>query len=182
MIRRRAFTILLGGAAVAWPLVARAQQQAMPVIGYLYSGTPETSASWVAAFRKGLSESGFSEGHNVTIEYRWAHNDPARLSELAADLVRRRVAVIVTPGTAASVLAVKAATTTIPIVFRTGGDPIALGFVASLNRPGGNVTGINAMSLEISAKRVGLSHELLPQATRFAVLLNPNDQSEPRVR
>ena len=175
MIRRRAFITLLGGAATVWPLAARAQQPAMPVIGYLYSGTPEASASWVAAFRKGLTESGFSEGHNVAIEYRWAYNDPARLPELAADLVRRRVAVIVTPGIAASVLAAKAATATIPIVFRTGGDPIELGFVASLNQPGGNVTGINAMSLETVAKRVGLLHDLLPHAERFAVLLNPND-------
>jgi len=175
MIRRRAFITLLGGAATVWPLAARAQQPAMPVIGYLYSGTPEASASWVAAFRKGLSESGFSEGHNVAIEYRWAYNDPARLPELAADLVRRRVAAIVTPGIAAGVLAAKAATATIPIVFRTGGDPIELGFVASLNQPGGNVTGINAMSLETVAKRVGLLHDLLPHAERFAVLLNPTD-------
>ena len=175
MIQRRDFITLLGGAAASWPLAARAQQPAVPVIGYLYSGTPEASASWVAAFRKGLSESGFSEGHNVAIEYRWAYNDPARLPELAADLVRRRVAAIVTPGIAASVLAAKAATATIPIVFRTGGDPIELGFVASLNQPGGNVTGINAMSLETVAKRVGLLHDLLPHAERLAVLLNPND-------
>ena len=174
-MKRRDFITLLGGAAAAWPIEAQAQQAAMPVIGYLYSGTPEASASWVAAFRKGLTESGFSEGHNVAIEYRWAYNDPARLPELAADLVRRRVAVIVTPGIAASVLAAKAATATIPIVFRTGGDPIELGFVASLNQPGGNVTGINAMSLETVAKRVGLLHDLLPHAERFAVLLNPND-------
>ena len=173
-MNKREFITLLGGAAT-WPLAARAQQRAMPVIGYLYSGEPETGASWLVAFRKGLNELGFSEGRNVAIEYRWAHNDPARLPELAADLVRRRVAVIVTPGTAARVLAAKAATTTIPIVFRTGGDPMALGFVASLNRPGGNVTGINTMSLEINPKRVGLLHELLPHAARFAVLLNPND-------
>jgi putative ABC transport system substrate-binding protein len=117
----------------------------MPVIGYLYSGAPDTGEHYAAAFRTGLSESGFSEGRNVTIEYRWADNDPARLPELAADLVRWRVAVIVVPGTSASVLAARAATTTIPIVFRTGGDPVELGFVASLNRPGENVTGVNAM-------------------------------------
>jgi putative ABC transport system substrate-binding protein len=174
MMKRRDFITLLGGAA-AWPVAARAQQSAVPVIGYLYSGTPETSASWLAAFRKGLSEAGFSEGRNVAVEYRWAYNDPAQLPELAADLVRRRVAVIVTPGTAASVLAAKDATRTIPIVFRTGGDPIELGFVASLNQPGGNITGVNAMSLEVGAKRVGLLHELLPRAMRLAVLLNPND-------
>jgi putative ABC transport system substrate-binding protein len=174
-MRRRDFITLVGGAAAAWPMVARAQQPALPVIGYLYSGAPETSASWVAAFRKGLSEQGFSEGHNVAIEYRWGNNEPERLPELAVDLVRRRVAVIVAAGTSTGVLAAKAATTTIPIVFRTGGDPVELGFVASLNRPGGNITGINAMSLEIGTKRLGLLHELLPRAARFAVLFNPND-------
>jgi putative ABC transport system substrate-binding protein len=173
-MKRRDFIMLLAGAA-AWPRAARAQQVAMPVIGYLYSGAPDTGEPYAAAFRKGLSESGFFEGQNVAIEYRWAHNDPARLPELAADLVRRRVAVIVTPGTPAGVLAAKAATTTIPIVFRTGGDPVQLGFVASLNRPGGNVTGVNALSAEVLTKRIGLLHELLPRATRFAALINPND-------
>jgi putative ABC transport system substrate-binding protein len=174
-IARRAFIAGLGGAAASWPFAVGAQQAALPVIGYLYSGAPETSAAFVAAFRKGLSEQGFSEGHNVAIEYRWANNEPERLPGLASDLVRRRVAVIVAPGTSAAVLAAKAATKTIPIVFRTGGDPVELGFVASLNRPGGNITGINAMSLEVGTKRLGLLHELLPGAARFAVLFNPND-------
>jgi putative ABC transport system substrate-binding protein len=173
-MRRREFIALIGGAAT-WPLATRAQQPAMPVIGYLYSGAPETSAPFVAAFRKGLGEQGFSEGRNVAIEYRWANNEPERLPELAVDLVRRRVAVIVAPGTSDGVLAAKAATTIIPIVFRTGGDPVELGFIASLNQPGGNITGINAMSLETGTKRLGLLHELLPGAARFAVLFNPND-------
>ena len=171
---RREFITLLGGAAV-WPIAASAQQPAMPVIGYLYTGAPDTGEHYAAAFRKGLNELGFSEGQNVSVEYRWAHNDPARLPDLVADLVRRRVAVIVAPGTPAGVLAAKAATTTIPIVFRTGVDPVQLGFVASLNRPGGNVTGINAMSAEVVTKRIGLLHELLPRATRFAALINSND-------
>jgi putative ABC transport system substrate-binding protein len=174
-MRRREFITLLGGATVGWPLAARAQQPAMPVVGYLYSGTLESSTSLVAAFRKGLSESGFSEGHNVAIEYRWANNDPAQLPGLAADLVSRHVAAIVTPGTVAGVRAAKAATTMIPIVFRTGGDPVVLGLVTSFNRPGGNVTGVNAMSLETGTKRLGLLHELLPQAAHFAVLINPSD-------
>ena len=173
-LKRREFITLLGGAA-AWPLAAGAQQSAMPAIGYLYSGALETSTSWVAAFRQGLSEAGFSEGRNVAIEYRWANNNPARLPGLAADLVGRRVAVIVAPGTVAGVRAAKAATTTIPIVFRTGGDPVELGLVTSLNEPGGNITGVNAMSLETGTKRLGLLHELLPQAMHFAVLINPND-------
>lgn len=174
-IGRRQFIRALGGAAASWPLAAGAQQPASPVIGYLYTGARETGASWAAAFRKGLNEQGFLEDRNVAIEYRWANNDPKQLPELAADLVRRKVAVIVAPGTSESVLAAKAATTTIPIVFRTGGDPVKLGLVASLNRPGGNVTGVNALSVATGTKRLGFLHELLPRATRFAVLFNPND-------
>jgi len=170
-LQRREFIAGLGGAA-AWPLAAGAQQPAIPVIGYLHVGSPEPSR--VVAFHKGLSESGYVEGRNVAIEYRWAHNEVDRLPELAADLVRRRVAVIVTEGIA-SVLAAKAATTTIPIVFGTGADPIQEGLVASLNRPGGNITGIASQSVELTPKRLGLLHELLPRAARLAVLVNSND-------
>jgi putative ABC transport system substrate-binding protein len=170
-LRRREFIVGLGGAA-GWPIAARGQQRALPVIGYLLVGSPEPSR--VVAFHKGLGESGYVEGRNVAIEYRWAHNEVDRLPELAADLVHRRVAVIVTWGIA-SALAAKAATTTIPIVFGTGADPIQEGLVASLNRPGGNVTGVTGISVEITPKRLGLLHELLPRAARFAVLVNPND-------
>jgi putative ABC transport system substrate-binding protein len=181
VMQRREFVALLGGAAAAaWPLAAGAQQSAMPVVGYLYSGSPETSAQVVAPFRKGLSEAGYVEGRNVAIEYRFAQNDSDRLPELAADLVRRRVAVIVTPGTPASILAAKAATNTIPIIFRTGVDPVQTGFVASLNRPGGNVTGVNSMQAELGARQLGLLHELIPGAARFGVLVNPaNPNAEP---
>jgi putative ABC transport system substrate-binding protein len=155
----------------------------MPVIGYLYSGAPETSSHLVAAFRKGLSEAGYVEGQNVALEYRWANNQPDRLPELAADLVRRRVAVIVSPGTLAATHAAKAATTTIPIVFRSGADPVSAGLVASIARPGGNVTGVNSLSLELGTKRLGLLRDLVPKAERFAVLVNPSDLStEPLVR
>jgi putative ABC transport system substrate-binding protein len=145
----------------------------MPVVGYLDAGAPEASANHVAALRKGLSEAGYAEGRNVTIEYRFAHNDPDQRRELVADIVRRRVAVIVVNGTGSAMI-VKAATTTIPIVFRGGSDPVSDGLVASLNRPGGHVTGITSIGGELGAKRLGLLHELLPQATRFALLVNPN--------
>jgi putative tryptophan/tyrosine transport system substrate-binding protein len=171
-IGRRRFVATLGGAA-AWPLYARAQQPAMPVIGYLTLGSPGQSVDSVTGFRKGLSEMGYVDGRNVAIEFRWAQNDFAKLPELAADLVRRRVAVIVAGGTAAP-LAAKALTNTIPIVFSAAGDPVQSGIVPSLNRPGGNVTGISVMDAELGAKRLGLLHELLPRATRFAALINPN--------
>ncbi len=147
----------------------------MPVIGFLHPGSAEANASLVAAFRKGLNEAGYAEGRNVAIDFRWAHGDRSRLAELAADLVHRRVAVIATPiGTEAALVA-KAATATIPIVFAVGTDPVQAGLVAAMNRPGGNVTGIANLTVEIAAKRLGLLHELLPAATRFGVLVNPNN-------
>jgi putative ABC transport system substrate-binding protein len=173
-MKRRDFITLLGGAAATWPLGARAQQPAMPVVGVIHAGAPEENALRVAALRRGLSETGYLDGQNLSIEYRWALNENARLPELATDLVRRRVAVIVTGGTP-SALAAKAATTTTPVVFFVGTDPVQLGLVASLNRPGGNVTGVSDMGAELGAKRLGLLHDLLPRATRFAVLVNPNN-------
>jgi len=169
-MRRREF---LSGAAT-WPLAARAQQAEMPVIGFLHAGSPEPNINLVAAFHKGLGEVGFVAGQNLAIEFRWAAGQDARLADMAADLVRHRVAVIVTPASTPAALAAKAATTTIPIVFSTGGDPVALGLVSSLSRPGGNATGITFMTVELTAKRLGLLRELVPGAARFFALVNPH--------
>jgi putative ABC transport system substrate-binding protein len=173
MKRREFFTLI--GAAVAGPLAARAQQPSIPVIGLLHPGSPEANAKYVAGFRKGLSEAGFVEGRNVAIEFRWGHGEGGRLPELAADLASRRVAVIVTPGGVAAALAAKAETATIPIVSVIGVDPVQAGLVVSLNRPGGNVTGITSMNSGLAAKQLGLLHQLLHRDARFAVLINPGN-------
>jgi len=171
-MRRRSFITLLGGAAVAWPLAARAQQPPMPVVGFLDPRSPDAMTERLRGFRQGLRDTGHVEGENVAIEYRWAENQMDRLSALAADLVSRRVAVIVAgAGITASV--VKTATTTIPIVFLVAEDPVRLGLVASLARPGGNLTGINFFNAELTAKRLGLLRELVPGAVRVAVIVNP---------
>ena len=174
-MRRREFITLLGGAAAAWPLAARAQQPTMPVIGYLSGRTPRDSVEVLADFRRGLAETGFLEGQNVAIEYRWLEGHYDRIQEMVADLVQRRVAVIAIPNTTGSVLAAKAATQTIPIVFNIGSDPVAMGLVATLSRPGKNVTGVAMLQTAVTAKRLELLHELVPTARSIAILVNPGN-------
>jgi putative ABC transport system substrate-binding protein len=173
MIARRQFIGLLSGAAAAWPLAARAQQRAMPVIGYLSARSPDDTAHLVAAFRRGLAENGYVEGRNVTIEYRWALGQYERLPAMATELVRLPVTIIASTGGEPAVLAARAATSTLPIVFAMGGDPVKAGLAASYNRPGGNTTGISILTDSLEPKRLGLVHELIPQAAAISVLLNP---------
>jgi len=174
-MRRRQFITLLGGAAVAWPLAVRAQQPAIPAVGFLNPGLPEPSSFLVVAFREGMEKEGYVEGQNVTIEYRWASGHYDELQTLASDLVRRHVVAIAATGGSISAQAAKAATANIPIVFNVGEDPIKLGLVASFNRPGGNITGVNTLSPALESKRLGLLRELVPQAAIVAVLLNPSN-------
>jgi putative tryptophan/tyrosine transport system substrate-binding protein len=173
-MRRRDFVALLGGVAI-WPLSARAQQPRMPVIGYLGAESPDRFTSRLRAFREGLATAGFTEGRNVAIEYRWAEGNNEQLPALAAELVRHPVNVLVAPGSVASALAAKAATQTIPIVFESGADPVATGLVASMNRPGGNITGITSLNSQVAPKRLELLHEIAPGATVFALLVNPTN-------
>jgi len=176
-VRRREFIRLISGTAVAWPLAAHAQQPAMPVVGLVNGGSADAAVRFVAAFRKGLNETGYVEGQNVTVEYHWLEGQYDRVPALMADLVRRRVAVIVTPSIATVALAAEAATATIPIVFGIGEDPVQRGLVANMARPGGNATGANFLATEVAAKRLRLLHDLLPKAVRVAVLVNPASAS-----
>jgi putative ABC transport system substrate-binding protein len=176
-MQRRDFITLISGTAAAWPLVARAQQATMPVIGYLMSGSPDRATGLLRAFRQGLQVAGFVEGKNVTIEYRWADGQYDRLPALAADLVRHKVSVIVATGGPLPALAAKSATDTIPIVFQSGSDPVTQGLVGSISRPGGNLSGVTTMAAELGPKRLELLHEIVPAATAIALLVNPANPS-----
>ena len=183
-MKRREFIMLLGGAATTWPLAAGAQQPAMPLVGFLGSASPEVYADRIRAFRQGLKEAGYVEGQNVNIEYRWAEADTGRVPELAARFVEEQVAVLVTAGGTSAALAAKAATATVPIVFAIGADPVQIGLVASLNRPGGNVTGATSINVELGPKRLELMRELLPSVSSMALLVNPTTPAlaEPSTR
>ena len=172
-MRRREFIVLVGSSVAGWPLAARAQQPAVPVIGFLHQGSPDASESQLDAFRQGLKEGGFVEGQNAAIEYRWAEGQYDRLPDLARDLVRRQVAVITAVGTSAPGLAVKSATSVIPVVFQTGGDPVQDGLVSRMNRPGGNVTGVSRLSVALEPKRLELLHQVVPKASVIGFLVNP---------
>src|SRR5579863_5119613 len=171
-MRRREFLKLFAGAAT-WPIVARARAAAIPVVGFLHASSQRETAKRLGAFHKGLNETGFVDGQNITIEYRWADGDADRLPEMAADLVRRQVALIATPGSGTAAVAAKAVTASIPIVFATGADPVALGLVASLNHPGGNVTGIISQNVDLAAKRLEVLSQMVPQTTHYFAMVNP---------
>ena len=174
-MRRREFITVIGGAAATWPIAVQAQQSTRPVVALINGGSADALVSSAAAFRKGLGEMGYDEEKNVTVEYHLLEGQYTLLPDLLDSLIRRRVAVIATPGSTPAALAAKAATATIPIVFGVGDDPVALGLIANFAKPGGNVTGINFFAFQVNAKRLGLMHELLPKATRFAVLVNPDN-------
>jgi putative tryptophan/tyrosine transport system substrate-binding protein len=174
-MQRRAFITLFGGAAATWPFAARAQQPAVPIVGFLHILSPENVPQFVPAFQQGLEEQGFIEGQNLAVEYRWAHGQYDRLPDLAADLVSRKVAVLAATGGQPSPKVAMAATQTIPIVFTTNGDPVREGLVASLNRPGGNITGVTLFGPDAVTKRLQLLHDLVPKAVTVAYLMNPNN-------